>query len=150
LATENFRYVPLIPETGFDNIVPLNHYRYLFGEQLGYMLAADARIHIGEFVAIGEPADPRINRDYARFGGSVGPVVQIKPFPDYPIEIGAVYTDFQAASGFNKDLGNFQASVTLDIGTSKVVGLTASYTNGRREDTPQRVDTTSIGLTLQY
>ena len=149
LLTGNFRYVPLT-EIGPGYVLPFNHYRYTLDNQLGYMLRLDARANVGTYVATGKPADPRLNQDYVRLGGSVGPAVELAVIPDFPVEISAVYTGFAPVSGFSKDLGNFQASISVKIGPSKLAAIAASYINGRREDTGQRIDMTTIGLTLQY
>jgi hypothetical protein len=135
--------------------LPINHLTSMCDPTAGKMmvrcmLQVDLRADTGWFMNYGHPADPRLNEDYVRVGGLIGPQLELDLLPSNPIDLAATYTDFYPLRGFRKSLGLFQTSATFNFDPSKIVGLTLQYSNGRRDDTAEPVQLWSIGLTLHY
>jgi hypothetical protein len=136
--------------------LPLNHSRDCealipgCGNSISFMLQLDLRADMGWFTAVGKPSDPRLNQDYVRWGGLIGPQFEFRLTDDFPIDLGATYTDYITSRGFNKSMGDLQAALTFNFDAQKIIGLTGQYVNGRRDDTAARVQMWLIGLTLHY
>lgn len=144
LATLNLRYIPFVAES-------VNTRWLIAPNLLNAMIIADVRLNVGAFTRVGVPVDPTLNRDFVRLGSRLGGNLQFLGFgSDYPLDWTATYTDFAPLAGFKRDLGQFQSSVSLTYGKDKLLGLTASYRNGRREDNGQRDQGWSVGLTAKY
>jgi hypothetical protein len=120
--------------------------------ELTYMMQLDIRADLGWFTDYGTPTDPRLNKDFVRLGFVAGPIFEffLPYLPDFPIDTGVTYTDFLAPRGFHKDLGNLQAMGSFNFDKNKILALTIAYANGRRDDTAQRVEMWSVGITLHF
>jgi hypothetical protein len=66
------------------------------------------------------------------------------------VDLATYYTDFYPLSGFKESLGEFEALMVLNFGANKLLNLTLQYANGRREDTTQRYEAWTAGLSLHY
>jgi hypothetical protein len=129
----------------------LNQYTQLLGSSKIYgMLQVDMLAQAGFFTMKGHPTDLALNQNFARFGGAVGPAIELLWVPDNPIDLSATYTDFLAPEGFHKSLGLFQSGITWNFGPRKLIGVAATYINGRQLGTAQRIQQWSIGLSLRY
>lgn len=87
------------------------------------------------------PLLQELNQDYARIGGRIGVIGVVKLLPDVPINFWAAYTDFEPLKGFDRDLGQTQAQISV---TFSAATISLDYRNGRREDTAKRDSTYAL------
>ena len=109
----------------------------------------DGRANFGVYTDKGSTADP-LNTNFVRLGGRVGGALEYTGIEKYPVDAYLTYTNFVAPVGFNRGLGEVQANATFNFGPDKLLGLTASYRNGRREDNAHRDEAWTVGLTAKY
>jgi hypothetical protein len=116
------------------------------------MLLANAITEFGIYPVKGHPVDDpnSLHDGFVRIGGQLGLAAIWSYFDNNPIDASVSYADFLAPVGFHKSLGLVQTSLTWNIGEKKIVGVTASYLNGRQFDTAQRIQQWSLGLSLHY
>jgi hypothetical protein len=142
LLTGNLRYIPV-----FNRGV--NSYYSLIEDILRGYVIIDGRTNLGVYTEKGNTVGP-LNTNFVRLGGRVGGALTYTGIPNYPVDAWITYTDFLAAAGFNHGLGELQANATFNFGPDKLLGVTASYRNGRREDNAHRDEAWTVGLTVKY
>lgn len=146
----NTRLVPLV--TG---PVPFNSLRPIWlgpvpSDTYRWTPLLDLRFDKGWFTARGRVKENLpLNEDFTRLGGMVGLALEANWIPGQPVDLFAQYIDFVPIQGFKKSLGYFQTQGTWYIADQKAVGITASYENGRRQDTAQRYEAWTISLTFK-
>ena len=143
LEAISLHYVPLV----FNWI---NSFGTLGIEDLRGYLILDGRANFGTYSVVGTGQNAFLEKDYVRLGGRVGAAFEYDGIASNPINANVTYTSFAALSGYDKDLGELQATGTFNLTPDKLLGLTFSYRNGRREDTALRDESWTAGLTVKY
>lgn len=141
--TANFEVTPVVNGN-------LNDYlKYIpTSSQVGLQVLADARVDLGFYTRPGTNAQALMHPDYTRLGGMAG--LDLTSFnKSVPLDLKASYIGLYGASG-GVDIGYFASSLTYSPDPNKYVGVSLSYTNGRREDTAKREEQTNIALTVKY
>jgi hypothetical protein len=82
-----------------------------------------------------------------RLGGQAG-ITIVSDSDLVPLSFNASYTWFEGIYG--RDIGYFSSSLTWHLDPKKYFGITATYSNGEREDTAKREDQWMIGLTGRF
>ena len=100
----------------------------------------------GDHLNRGPVPDFEVNQDYSRAGGAVGFDLAVKNWYDLTV----TDTNLYGFIGRRRDLNDFQASLSLYFGSQNMLGLTLSYKNGLAEQTAQREQSWTVGLTVKY
>jgi len=89
------------------------------------------------------------DKDFDRAGTRVGLSLTTDPnFPSLTLTVVEIY--LYGLAGYYRDVSSFQASLTYNFESNNYLGVTASYQNGRDEDTAVASHSYSLGLTLRY
>jgi hypothetical protein len=93
--------------------------------------------------------NPAQNQNYARMGPQIG-LAFISDMPTLPLSMTFTDTFLGGFSGKFEHLNYFKTVLGLSFDEKKYTSFTVSYSNGRREDTTQRENLWSTGLTMRY
>jgi hypothetical protein len=110
----------------------------------------DFRGNFGQYTDRGiDPVQRLLNQDYARAGAHFGfSITTDSTGPSFTLTV--VETYLHGFSGSVRNLDLFEASLTYNFDEKKYVGLKASYTKGRNEDTALPVQSWLVGLSARY
>jgi hypothetical protein len=110
----------------------------------------DLRADLGRYTNRGnDPVQSLLNQDYARAGSHFGfSVTTDAKGPSFTLTV--VETYLYGFVGTVRNLDLFETSLTYNFDEKKYVGLKASYTKGRNEDTAVPVQTWMVGLSARY
>ncbi len=109
----------------------------------------DFRLDSGSYLDRGVPSVAPANKDYLRAGSQVG-LAAVTTGTNVPqVSLSSTYTALAAIRGKIK-IGYFSNAATYYPNSNKYIGLTLTYTNGRREDTAKREQQVSISLTSKF
>lgn len=124
---------------------PLPFWPSAYGEVL-----FDLRADIGQYTNRGnDPVQSRLNQSYARAGSHFGfSLTTDSSGPSFTLTVAETY--LYGFSGTIRNLNLFESSLTYNFDSKKYVGLKASYTKGRNEDTGLPVQTWLLGLSARY
>jgi hypothetical protein len=108
----------------------------------------DLRADIGQYADRGnDPVQKLLNQSYSRAGTHFGFALMTDPTaPSFTLTVAETY--LYGFSGSVRNLDLFATQLTYNI--NKYVGLTASYSKGRNEDTALRAQTWTVGLSAKY
>lgn len=88
-------------------------------------------------------------KNFDRVGTRVGASFTTDPnFPSLTLTVIENY--LYGIAGFYRNVSSFQAMLTYNLESNNYLGLTASYQNGRDEDTAVASHTYTVGLTVRY
>jgi hypothetical protein len=142
------------PYTGFDvsnGGFNLNDWRPLpFWHSAYGQVLFDLRSDLGQYTDRGDnPVQRLLNQSYARAGTHVGFSLTTDPAgPSFTLTVEETYLYGFAGSVRNLDL--FHTQLTYNFDAKKYVGITASYSKGRNEDTALPTQTWTVGLSAKY
>jgi hypothetical protein len=111
-----------------------------------FMLLADIRSDLGTYTNRGTASARSANKDFARLGSKFGFELFLKNWYDLSV----THTYLHGFAGSRHDLNDFQSSFSFYFGTQNVVGLTVAYKNGLIEQTAQREQSWTAGISAKY
>jgi hypothetical protein len=111
-----------------------------------FTLLADIRSDVGAYTDRGIASARAANQDFSRLGTKFGFDLFLKNW----IDLAVTHTYLHGFSGSGKTLNDFQSSLSFYFGTQNVLGLTVAYKNGLLEQTAQREQSWTVGLTAKY
>jgi hypothetical protein len=106
----------------------------------------DFRLDTGTYANRGLASVAKTHIDYVRLGGQAGLSIILPSY--FPVTFTTSYIGLFGARG-NVDIGYFANSLSYPL-VKDYVAITASYTNGNREDTAKREQLWLVGLSLHY
>jgi hypothetical protein len=106
----------------------------------------DFRLDNGIYTNRGLATVAKSHVDYVRLGGQAGLSIILPSY--FPVTLTTSYIGLYGARG-NIDIGYFANSLSYPL-VKDYVAITASYTNGNREDTAKREQLWLVGLSLHY
>lgn len=108
----------------------------------------DIRLNAGVYTARGSEDRPG-HRDFTRLGTQIRLALTSDNL-SLPLDWVTTYTYLRGFSGRYDELEYFKTAVTFSFDERRYFGITAGYSNGRREDTAVREHLWSISLTGRY
>jgi hypothetical protein len=124
---------------------PLPFWPSAYGEIL-----FDLRADVGQYTNRGnDPVQSLLNQSYARAGTHVGfSITKDTDGPSLTLTVAETY--LYGFQGTVRNLDLFESSLTYNFDPKKYVGLKASYTKGRNEDTAVPQQTWMVGISARY
>ena len=141
------------PWTDFPNVpINLNTFQLmplLPGPVWGTLLF-DVRNDAGIYTKRGDVASiAKTEKNFDRVGTRVGASFTTDPnFPSLTLTVIENY--LYGIAGYYRNVSSFQATLTYNLESNNYFGITASYQNGRDQDTAVASHTYTIGLTARY
>ncbi|WP_315836056.1 hypothetical protein [Bradyrhizobium prioriisuperbiae] len=110
----------------------------------------DLRADMGYYTDRGnDPVESLVNRSFGRAGSRVGfALTTDSSGPSFTLVVAETY--LYGFAGSVRNLSFFETSLTYNFDEKKYVGLKASYTKGRDEDTALPVQRWLVGLSARY
>lgn len=113
-----------------------------------FTLLADVRSDLGTYTdrGSGTASARAANQDFTRLGSRFGFELFLKNWYDLAV----THTYLHGFTGTRRSLNDFQSSFSFYFGSQNVVGLTVAYKNGLLEQTAQREQSWTVGLSAKY
>jgi hypothetical protein len=144
ILAANVQYIPVIRSAlnSFVRVVPN------VDNLASFKLLLDFRWTGGTYLDRGIPSAVAQSVDYWRFGGRGG-IVVVSDNDNVPLSFTSSFILLEGLSG-GVDINYLENTLSLALDKDKLFGLSASYVNGKREDTAKGEQMWKLGLTGRF